>query len=82
MPKDLVGRLDDKLRAKPGSFDEIPVVDILDGTNKRAVAKEIRWALSNTGFMYVKNDGILQDFVDSAFDVTRCGSLICACRRR
>ncbi|TIQ62911.1 MAG: isopenicillin N synthase family oxygenase, partial [Mesorhizobium sp.] len=35
------------------------------------VAKEIRWALSNAGFMYVKNHGIPQDFVDSVFDVSR-----------
>ncbi|WP_353813197.1 2-oxoglutarate and iron-dependent oxygenase domain-containing protein [Mesorhizobium sp.] len=37
----------------------------------RAVAKQIRWALSNTGFMYVKNHGIPQEFVDSVFDVSR-----------
>ncbi|WP_287299306.1 2-oxoglutarate and iron-dependent oxygenase domain-containing protein [Mesorhizobium sp.] len=60
MSVDLVARLDDKLRAKRESFDKISVVDIaplLDGSNKQAVAKQIRWALSNTGFMYVKNHG-------------------------
>lgn len=74
MSNDLVARLDDKLRAKRERFDKIPVVDIaplLNGSNKPAVAKEIRWALSNTGFMYVKNHGIPQDFVESVFDVTR-----------
>ncbi|MER9676994.1 2-oxoglutarate and iron-dependent oxygenase domain-containing protein [Mesorhizobium sp. M0208] len=74
MRKGLVGKLDDKLRAKRESFDKLPVVDIaplLDGSNKHRVAKEIRWALSNTGFMYVKNHGIPQDFVDSVFDVSR-----------
>ncbi|WP_394889980.1 isopenicillin N synthase family dioxygenase [Mesorhizobium sp. AaZ16] len=74
MPKDLVARLDDKLRAKRESFDKIPMVDIaplLDGSDKQRVAKEIRWALSNTGFMYVKNHGVPQDFVDSVFDVSR-----------
>ncbi|MER9064408.1 2-oxoglutarate and iron-dependent oxygenase domain-containing protein [Mesorhizobium sp. M0698] len=74
MPKDLVVRLDDELRAKRESFGKIPVVDIappLDGSNKQWVAKEIRWALSNTGFIYVKNHGIPQDFVDSVFDVGR-----------
>ncbi|WP_192180341.1 isopenicillin N synthase family dioxygenase [Mesorhizobium amorphae] len=74
MHKDLVVRLDDKLRAKRESFDKIPVVDIaplLDGTKKQWVAKEIRWALSNTGFMYVKNHGIPQDCIDSMFDVGR-----------
>ncbi|RWP28624.1 2-oxoglutarate and iron-dependent oxygenase domain-containing protein [Mesorhizobium sp.] len=74
MSVDLVARLDDKLRAKRETFDKIPVVDIaplLDGSNKQAVAKQIRWALSNTGFMYVKNHGIPQEFVDSVFDVSR-----------
>ncbi|RWQ46176.1 2-oxoglutarate and iron-dependent oxygenase domain-containing protein [Mesorhizobium sp.] len=74
MSKDLVIRLDDRLRAKRESFDKIPVVDIaplLDGSNKQRVAKEIRWALSNTGFMYVTNHGISQLSVDSVFDVTR-----------
>ncbi|MER8818130.1 2-oxoglutarate and iron-dependent oxygenase domain-containing protein [Mesorhizobium sp. M0965] len=74
MPEDIIARLDDKLRAKRESFDKIPVVDIaplLDGTNKQWVAKEIYWALSNTGFMYVKNHGIPQGFVDSMFDAGR-----------
>ncbi|WP_206616866.1 MULTISPECIES: 2-oxoglutarate and iron-dependent oxygenase domain-containing protein [unclassified Mesorhizobium] len=71
---DLLTRLDDNLRAKRESFDKLPVVDIaplLDGSNKQRVAKEIHWALSNTGFMYVKNHGIPQDYVDSVFDVSR-----------
>lgn len=70
MSSNLVAKLDDKLRARRESFDKIPVVDIaplLDGSNKKAVAREIRWALSNTGFMYVKNHGIPRDFVDSVF---------------
>jgi isopenicillin N synthase-like dioxygenase len=74
MSNDLVARLDDKLRAKRESFDRIPVVDIgplLDGSDKFAVANQIRWALSNTGFMYVKNHGIPQEFVDLTFEVTR-----------
>jgi hypothetical protein len=28
MSKDLVAKLDDKLRAKRGSFDKLPVIDI------------------------------------------------------
>ncbi|TIX75937.1 MAG: isopenicillin N synthase family oxygenase, partial [Mesorhizobium sp.] len=42
-----------------------------DGSNKQNVAKEIGWALSNAGFMYVKNHGIPQDLVDSVFDMSR-----------
>ncbi|MER9953162.1 2-oxoglutarate and iron-dependent oxygenase domain-containing protein [Mesorhizobium sp. M0047] len=74
MSKNLVVRLDDKLRAKRESFDKIPVIDIaplLDGSNNQRVAKEIRWAFSNTGFMYVKNHGIPQHLVDAVFDVSR-----------
>lgn len=74
MSNDLVLRLDDKLRAKRESFDKIPVIDLaplLDGSNKRVVAKEIHGALSTSGFMYVKNHGIPQIFVDSVFNVAR-----------
>ena len=74
MSQDLTAKLDDKLSAKRESFDKIPVIDIaplLDGSDKQKVAREIRWALSNAGFMYVKNHGITQGFVDDVFDVTR-----------
>lgn len=74
MSQDLIARLDDKLRAKRENFDAIPVIDVaplLEGSDKQAVAKQIRWALSNAGFMYVKNHGIEQSFVDDVFDVTR-----------
>lgn len=74
MSKDLLARLDDKLRDTRENFDSIPVIDVaplLDGSDKMAVARKIRWALSNAGFMYVKNHGISQDFVDGVFDVTR-----------
>ncbi|RWE36709.1 2-oxoglutarate and iron-dependent oxygenase domain-containing protein [Mesorhizobium sp.] len=74
MSNDLVARLDDKLRAKRVPFESIPVVDIgplLNRTNKHAVGSEIRWALSNAGFMYVKNHGIPQDFIQSMFDISR-----------
>ncbi|MDE3026895.1 MAG: isopenicillin N synthase family oxygenase [Paracoccaceae bacterium] len=74
MSKDLIARLDDKLRDTRENFDKIPVIDVaplLDGSGARDVAKQIRWALSNAGFMYVKNHGIPQTFVDEVFDVTR-----------
>lgn len=74
MSKDLIARLDDKLRDTRENFDSIPVIDVaplLDGSDKQGVAKQIRWALSNAGFMYVKNHGIAQGFVDDVFDVTR-----------
>jgi isopenicillin N synthase-like dioxygenase len=66
--------LDDALHATRQSFDKIPVVDLaplIDGSDPQKVAGEIRWALSNAGFMYVKNHGIADAVVDSAFDRTR-----------
>lgn len=74
MSKDLIARLDDKLRDTRENFDRIPVIDVaplLDGSDKMSVARQIRWALSNAGFMYVKNHGIEQSFVDEVFDITR-----------
>lgn len=74
MSKDLIDRLGDKLRDKRENFDAIPVIDVaplLDGSDKQGIARQIRWALSNAGFMYVKNHGIAQGFVDQVFDVTR-----------
>ena len=65
---DQIARLDDKLRARRESFDRIPVVDIgplLDGSDKSGLAKEINWALTNAGFMYVKNHGIDPALIDN-----------------
>ena len=70
MTQDLLSQLDDNLRAQRQSFDAIPVVDVaplLDGSDVFKVAKDIRWALSNAGFMYVKNHGVAQQTVDAAF---------------
>ncbi|WP_291737354.1 2-oxoglutarate and iron-dependent oxygenase domain-containing protein, partial [Leisingera sp. F5] len=53
-----IDRLQDRLRAQRVSFDKIPVVDISalnTGGSLFEVAKEIRWALTNAGFFYVKN---------------------------
>lgn len=74
MSKELILQLDDKLSAKRESFDKIPVVDIaalLDGSDKTSVAKEMRWALSNAGFMYIKNHGVATQQVDAAFHAAR-----------
>ncbi|MDV7270144.1 2-oxoglutarate and iron-dependent oxygenase domain-containing protein [Thioclava sp. A2] len=66
--------LDDALCAERVSFDRIPVVDLaplLDGSDPMKVAKEIRWAFTNAGFMYVKNHGVAQDLVDRTFAQSR-----------
>lgn len=66
--------LDDALHATRASFDTIPVIDLaplLDGNDRQKVAKDIRWALSNVGFIYVKNHGISQSTIDDAFAQSR-----------
>lgn len=64
-------RLNDALRAERQSFDAIPVVDIgalvRGEADLSAVARGIRWALANVGFMYIKNHGIPAKMVSSAF---------------
>ena len=67
-------QLDDRLRAQRQSFEAIPTVDIgplLDGSDCSKVAASIRWALSNAGFMYIKNHGVPQGMIDSVFSQTR-----------
>ena len=69
-----IDRLQDRLRAKRQSFDSIPVIDIgalTSGGSLFDVAKEIRWALTNAGFFYVKNHGVPEAVVNGAFAQTR-----------
>ena len=71
---DQIARLDDRLRARRERFDRIPVVDLaplLDGSDKGRVARDIRWALANAGFMYVKNHGTDPGLVAASFDQAR-----------
>ncbi|RUW51099.1 isopenicillin N synthase family oxygenase [Mesorhizobium sp. M1A.F.Ca.ET.072.01.1.1] len=65
-----IAQLDDRLRAKRQSFDKVPLVDLaplLEGSDPGRVAKGIRWALANAGFMYVKNHGVPARLVDETF---------------
>ncbi|SLN68941.1 2-oxoglutarate-dependent ethylene/succinate-forming enzyme [Roseovarius albus] len=74
MTQSALAQLDDSLRATRQSFDSIPVVDVaplLDGSDKMKVAKEIRWALANAGFMYVQNHGVAAEKLDNAFTQTK-----------
>jgi len=67
---DQIAHLDDQLRARRESFDRIPVVDLaplLDGSDPDQVAREIRWALANAGFMYVKNHRTNPELVAATF---------------
>lgn len=70
----MITQLNDRLSAKRERFNRIPVVDLgplLDGSDKQSVAKAINWALSNSGFMYVKNHGISSNLVSDVFGITR-----------
>ncbi|BCH12603.1 2OG-Fe(II) oxygenase (plasmid) [Mesorhizobium sp. 131-3-5] len=70
MKKSDLVQLDDRLRAQRQSFDKLPVVDVaplLDGSDARSVAREIRWALTNAGFMYIKNHCVPGELVDETF---------------
>ena len=66
--------LDDRLRAERQSFDQIPLVDVsalVASGDQTVVAKQFRWALTNVGFMYVKNHGIPQSVIDAAFAASK-----------
>lgn len=66
--------LNDTLRAERQSFDELPVVDLaplLDGSDPQKVAGDIRWALANVGFMYVKKHDVPQRTLDIVFEQAR-----------
>lgn len=62
------------LRAARAAFDRIPVIDLapLTGAGDRArMARDIRWALTHTGFMYVRNHGVGDAREQAAFDAVR-----------
>lgn len=70
MNKIVAPLLEDRLRAERQSFDRIPLVDVsalVASGDQMAVAQKFRWALTNVGFMYVKNHGIPQSVIDAAF---------------
>lgn len=60
----------------PKTAASLPIIDLSEsftgGENgKRAVATEIRGAITATGFLYVKNHGVEQRLVDAAFAEAR-----------
>lgn len=67
--------IDESLWAHREPFDRVPVVDVAaltsDHGDKQVVARDIRWALTNTGFMYIKNHGVDPALIDAAFAQTR-----------
>lgn len=74
MPKLNLAKVDDRLRAQRQSFDQIPLVDVaglVDGSDAQNVAKEIRWALANVGFMYIKSHGVPGQLVQDTFAQAR-----------
>ncbi|WP_343559381.1 isopenicillin N synthase family dioxygenase [Kiloniella sp. b19] len=74
MTQSPLSMLDDSLRATRQNFDSIPVIDIaplIDGSDPDKVAGEINWALTNVGFMYVKNHGTPDAVVQNTFAEAR-----------
>ncbi|MDX8535857.1 2-oxoglutarate and iron-dependent oxygenase domain-containing protein [Mesorhizobium sp. VK25A] len=70
MTKSNTAQLHDRLRACRQPFDKVPLVDVaglIDGSDPGSVAKEIRWALANVGFMYIKNHGVPGELVEKTF---------------
>jgi len=66
--------LDDALRAERQSFDRIPVIDVhalVSGGDTGQTIRDIRWALTNVGFFYVRNHGIPDALIDNAFAASR-----------
>jgi len=66
-----VDRLADDLRTRRLPFDRIPVVDLAPlsgGGDPAEMAQAIHDALTNTGFMYVKNHGVAETVIGAAFD--------------
>ncbi len=62
--------LNDALRASRMNLDQVPVVDLgpMQGAgDKGAMARDIRHALTNIGFMYVRNHGVDADLIDRCF---------------
>ena len=59
---------------KPASKDEIPILDAQSVVNNNDItlfAKSVRDACQNMGFFYVKNHGISQITIDSAFEASK-----------
>ena len=49
--------------------DQIPVIDIaslIDGSNGESVGRDLVWAASEVGFIYVKNHGVSQTVIGHA----------------
>lgn len=70
MPDDLIGLLDDRLRAERLALDHVPAVDLTplrSGGDTAAMAARIAHALGNIGFMYVTGHGVAQDVTARAF---------------
>lgn len=72
--KGMIDQLGDTLRGKRLPLDHIPVVDLaplLSGENTDRMAQDIRSALSNIGFFYVRNHGVTDGLIERAFAASK-----------
>ena len=70
MPDDLIGLLDDRLRAERLLLDHVPAVDLTPlrtGGDTAGMAAQIAHALGNIGFMYVTGHGVPREVTARAF---------------
>ena len=60
---------------RPATEDEIPIIDLspLDGDleARKGLAAKIRAASENTGFFYIKNHGISEDFIQHTLSLAK-----------
>lgn len=56
-------------------FTEIPTIDIsqIDGSleQRKAIAREVKTACSETGFFYIKNTGVPESVTTGVFDLLK-----------
>ncbi|WP_163830831.1 isopenicillin N synthase family dioxygenase [Spartinivicinus ruber] len=65
--------VEDSLRSKTTSFNEIPIVDIaplLDNSNPMKVVQEIGYICEHIGFLYIKNHGVDGQLIKEAYELT------------
>jgi len=62
------------VQSKKTNFEDIPIIDIaslVNGSDIESVAKKLRFACENIGFIYIKNHGVEQKLIDDLFKISK-----------
>lgn len=62
------------VQSKKTNFEDIPIIDIASLVNDsdiESVAKKLRFACENIGFIYIKNHGVEQKLIDDLFKISK-----------